>query len=256
MKKVSKLWFISILLIFLIPLVSAKFSYYVQINYDNGELNYQDLEVITGETPVFVKEKEDEYDAHIFDFLNNELFNFSFEIPRIIYDVPGVFWLNESFEILTIPYFNKGKVMKIYDSENNLKLEINLAHLAMCNQNYICEPNKENHKNCAIDCVIGGKDDLCEDVIDGVCDPDCSSSQDLECEYALSDITEEKVINDLITIYEGEIKTYEGIPKAKQQITIREERIKNLKTNNSLFLILSLILLLILTLIFIKVKKK
>lgn len=51
-----------------------------------------------------------------------------------------------------------------------------------CNNNQICEPEKgENHGTCVQDCPSGGKDRYCDGMEDGVCDPDCSLEDDIDC---------------------------------------------------------------------------
>lgn len=49
-----------------------------------------------------------------------------------------------------------------------------------CNSNRICERN-ENYYNCPEDCTSGSRDGYCDKVIDGICDADCLSEQDLDC---------------------------------------------------------------------------
>ncbi len=215
------------LLILLIPFASAEFSYFVELNYDLGELSYTNLEVISGESYPDLNPPEKGHIGKITDFHNKELFSFVFEFSRIIYDLPEISLLEESSKILTLPYYNEGRKLSIYDENGVLKLEINLSHLAMCNQNYLCEPLKENHETCPLDCIAGGKDQLCETEIDGVCDPDCS--EDFECSNM---ITDHAVINELVEIYSKEIDAYKNINEAKHQVTQREERIQKLKLKN------------------------
>ncbi|MEA3254932.1 MAG: DUF333 domain-containing protein [Candidatus Altiarchaeota archaeon] len=48
--------------------------------------------------------------------------------------------------------------------------------------NSVCEYSRgENQLTCPEDCPSGGKDDYCDRVGDGVCDPDCGGGDDADC---------------------------------------------------------------------------
>lgn len=50
--------------------------------------------------------------------------------------------------------------------------------------NKICEsfsPYDENYKTCKEDCPPGSKDNYCDGVSDGICDPDCKKEEDIDC---------------------------------------------------------------------------
>ena len=49
----------------------------------------------------------------------------------------------------------------------------------ICNRNGVCE-HDETYLNCPQDCS-GSKDNYCDTLRDGVCDPDCSRWEDLDC---------------------------------------------------------------------------
>ncbi|MCK4492037.1 MAG: hypothetical protein KAU03_05400, partial [Candidatus Altiarchaeales archaeon] len=54
--------------------------------------------------------------------------------------------------------------------------------IVLCNGNYICEiAEGENYLNCPTDCLSGRRDGYCDGVDDGVCDPDCSRREDVNC---------------------------------------------------------------------------
>lgn len=49
--------------------------------------------------------------------------------------------------------------------------------------NGFCEPKfGENYKACKQDCPSGSKDEYCDSLADGVCDPDCTKDEDIDCE--------------------------------------------------------------------------
>ncbi|MEM5811741.1 MAG: hypothetical protein QW641_00325 [Candidatus Aenigmatarchaeota archaeon] len=50
--------------------------------------------------------------------------------------------------------------------------------------NKICEsfsPYNENYVNCPKDCPSGSKDNYCDAIADGKCDPDCEKNKDIDC---------------------------------------------------------------------------
>jgi len=55
-----------------------------------------------------------------------------------------------------------------------------------CKKIIICGNGKceeqESFRNCPIDCPSGSKDNYCDKVRDGICDPDCLPSEDPDCE--------------------------------------------------------------------------
>lgn len=52
----------------------------------------------------------------------------------------------------------------------------------ICNKNKVCEIDKsENYLSCPEDCPSGSADNYCDMVKDGICDPDCEISADVDC---------------------------------------------------------------------------
>lgn len=48
--------------------------------------------------------------------------------------------------------------------------------------NKACEPKLgENYKTCPKDCHSGSRDDYCDGVMEGICDPDCPGEGDVDC---------------------------------------------------------------------------
>lgn len=58
-----------------------------------------------------------------------------------------------------------------------------------CDEDRVCEVEEgENYNICKADCSSGSKDNYCDGVEDGTCDPDCKSYQDVDCgEEVVSD---------------------------------------------------------------------
>jgi len=52
----------------------------------------------------------------------------------------------------------------------------------ICNKNGRCDVEAgENYGNCPEDCPSGSKDNYCDKVKDGRCDPDCEENEDIDC---------------------------------------------------------------------------
>lgn len=52
-----------------------------------------------------------------------------------------------------------------------------------CDFNFVCNYSKgENYAACPQDCVSGGRDEYCDRLLDGVCDPDCTNTSDPDCQ--------------------------------------------------------------------------
>lgn len=78
----------------------------------------------------------------------------------------------------------------------------------ICNENGICEPeNGENYGTCPQDCPSGSKDNYCDKVEDGICDPDCLIEEDIDCK-------------EKIQITQNKTTMKEASKKAKTLITI------------------------------------
>jgi hypothetical protein len=48
--------------------------------------------------------------------------------------------------------------------------------------NNACDTPEENHAACPVDCPSGQKDGYCDKIDDGLCDPDCASGEDPDCQ--------------------------------------------------------------------------
>lgn len=70
---------------------------------------------------------------------------------------------------------------KVYWGGKSLYTEP-LTIKVLCNQNKICELDKnENYLTCPQDCPSGSADNYCDMLKDGICDPDCEISADVDC---------------------------------------------------------------------------
>ena len=55
----------------------------------------------------------------------------------------------------------------------------------------LCNSPMENHMNCPQDCPSGGKDNYCDALSDGICDPDCKIEEDIDCKRQFKEIQNE-----------------------------------------------------------------
>lgn len=74
-------------------------------------------------------------------------------------------------------------VVRIMDTQKTVLDEKNLdfsVRLYECVIDGICQPI-ENYGNCPLDCPSGVNDNYCDEVEDGICDPDCPPEEDVDC---------------------------------------------------------------------------
>ena len=91
--------------------------------------------------------------------------------------------------IYDIPFNPMVVRIKIIDSNGKELKNINVAKYMKCG-NGVCD-NSENHSVCAIDCLSGGYDDYCDQMLDGFCDVDCIKS-DKENDRDCNDLEKSK----------------------------------------------------------------
>ncbi|MEA3254930.1 MAG: hypothetical protein U9Q22_03740 [Candidatus Altiarchaeota archaeon] len=80
-------------------------------------------------------------------------------------------------------YFGRFRIpaTKVYTPRGEIKSDT-LIVLVKCNRNNICEIEEdENALTCPEDCSPDERDDLCNPLNDGVCDPDCREGKDPDC---------------------------------------------------------------------------
>lgn len=122
-----------------------------------------------------------------------------------------VFDTNVSPQRLRLPFYSKAKYVEFYHADV-MFAQINLSDY-LCNKNGKCEQfeneqlcpsdcgapkpaqggcgNKicdttETHATCPVDCPSGGRDNYCDRVRDGICDPDCTNNEDPDCAPAIA----------------------------------------------------------------------
>lgn len=83
--------------------------------------------------------------------------------------------------LLYLPYDENAARIEVYNLKNSKVMDIDVSSFADTCGNSICEGH-ESYESCTRDCSSGSKDDFCDGIQDGVCDPDCSAKTDIDCE--------------------------------------------------------------------------
>lgn len=117
------------------------------------------------------------YSLKILNSDDNVLWERSFDIQFILFTEPPEFLENVPI-VLTIPY-NEDAFKVIFYHNTKILYDEKILEL-LCNKNDICE-SFENYLSCPDDCASGSKDNYCDKILDGVCDPDCAEEVDIDC---------------------------------------------------------------------------
>lgn len=83
--------------------------------------------------------------------------------------------------LLYLPYSENAARIEIYNLNNSKVMDIDVSSFANTCGNNKCEGH-ESHESCTKDCASGSQDDFCDEIKDGICDPDCSAKTDADCE--------------------------------------------------------------------------
>lgn len=82
-----------------------------------------------------------------------------------------------------VPYMKDAARIEIYNQLNSKVMELDVSSFADTCGNGICE-NHESFESCTKDCMSGSNDDFCDEIEDGICDPDCSAKTDADCGFS------------------------------------------------------------------------
>ena len=97
------------------------------------------------------------------------------DIQKIYYNMSE----NKNY-LIYIPYSENAARIEVYNLKNSKIMDIDVSSYANTCGNGICDPY-ESYESCTKDCKSGSKDDFCDEVKDGICDPDCSPKTDADC---------------------------------------------------------------------------
>lgn len=98
------------------------------------------------------------------------------DIEKIYYNLSE----NKKY-LLYIPYNENAARVEVYNLKNSKIMDIDVASFANTCGNNKCEGH-ESYESCTKDCSSGSLDDFCDELKDGICDPDCSAKTDIDCE--------------------------------------------------------------------------
>tara|TARA_Y100000310_G_scaffold150693_2_gene150226 strand:- start:1933 stop:2445 length:513 start_codon:yes stop_codon:yes gene_type:complete len=137
---------------------SNNFIYIVDLIYDSGEINLNELFIKEGFTPDRKIQPTLGYNLQIISSYEEVIYSFNFMIDsNIVYDVFGEESINptstndyQEFS-LVFPYFSNADFIRVYDSNNNLKLEID-TKILNCGDG-TCQ-NYEDEFICPQDCLL------------------------------------------------------------------------------------------------------
>lgn len=79
-----------------------------------------------------------------------------------------------------LPFFKNLRWIELQHNETVLFKE----KVDLCDKNFICQ-GYENYLSCPLDCPLAASDEYCVNKKDGVCDPDCLTGADPDCELSL-----------------------------------------------------------------------
>jgi len=124
-----KPWILLVLILTInIALAEDNLVYLLDLHYDNGEINLNEISLETGYNPDR-KIQYGDYKLEVISFDYTTIYSFNFRAPRIYADksdkikgeIDGaVIDLDEADFTLVIPYFKDGKDIKIYKENNEI----------------------------------------------------------------------------------------------------------------------------------------
>jgi len=99
----------------------------------------------------------------------------SFGIRFILFGEPPRI-LDDEIINIKLPYIES--VNKVTLEHNNKIIFTKV--ISVCDNDNSCE-DPENYLICTNDCPSGSRDNYCDKVLDGICDPDCAKEVDIDC---------------------------------------------------------------------------
>ena len=147
-------------------LVAAESAYVITLGYSDNTVVFSGISIKN--VPVPQPSLVTGY--HILEQRN---FGGSITYENSFQPVPGTF-------TVATPYQSDTREIIVRDPQQEAVLSIPVLQFADTCNNGICEP-QESFETCSQDCASGGSDDFCDELRDGVCDPDCTGTFDGDC---------------------------------------------------------------------------
>jgi len=170
-------------MLIMLALLSSSFAYGMVIDMTfeidkNDRVQLHDLTIGEGEPQRFFNEETGPYEVLLVDSSGEKIDSHSFNTDFwLLSDPPQP--LNVSYQDYRLNYSSNADMLLIKHN-GTVIFEKKLASQGNCTENGICESN-ENAFNCYRDCNSSSTDGYCTGLKDGVCDPDCTQSEDPDC---------------------------------------------------------------------------
>ena len=165
MKKII-LYFI--LAILLINIAYAEKYFVLDVNYIIGSVTFNSINLKEADRTIKFTDTS--------GFLVKTVSFENSDIEKVYYNMSE----NRKY-LLYVPYNADAARIEMYNLKDSKVMDIDVSSFADTCGNSICEGH-ESYESCTKDCSSGGQDDFCDEIKDGVCDPDCSVKTDVDCE--------------------------------------------------------------------------
>ena len=221
--KLNKIIAYIILMVLLVNFVNAEKYFVLDVNYIFGSVTFNSINLREIDRQIKYTDKS--------GFLIKTVSFNDLDIEKIYYNLSE----NKNY-LIYIPYNENAAKIEMYNPQNSNIMDLDVSSFSDTCGNRVCDEH-ESHESCTKDCSSGSKDDFCDKVKDGICDPDCSSKTDADCAGIVG--------NETITTPLAR--------KEQKEIGFEEEPEKS---PNYLMWILLIIGIIIFVLIFLFVKKR
>ena len=162
----KKIIILTAILCILCTSVYAEKIYELSLSNTGDALTYSSVKMGDGE-PI-IRTLDYPYKIEMKDSSDKQVNLYSFEPPFY-----GAF-------ILNLPYDKSITKIIIKDNQGKEIFDIPTEEFADTCRDQICDPY-ESYETCPADCKSGGIDDYCDGKRDGICDPDCTAEDDIDC---------------------------------------------------------------------------
>lgn len=157
----------TVLALLVVSTANAEKYFVLDVNYISNSITFNSINLREIDRAIKYEEKSG-FMVKTVSFENTD-------IKRVYYNMSE----NKNY-LIYIPYNKNTARIEMYNPKNSKIMDIDVSSFADTCGNKICEPY-ESYEICPNDCPSGSKDDFCDKVNDGICDPDCSLKTDADC---------------------------------------------------------------------------